>query len=157
MEQVNRLKEYLEGHRELIFEVVRVYLGFGLFAKGVYFVTHVGDVTSFLARGTVPLESIDTMLIGHYVAMAHLAGGLMLAAGLLTRLAAAVQVPILLGAVFIVHLREGFFGTEQNLELALLVLLLLALSVVHGGGKLSVDHYLARKYELQTATALRAR
>ena len=37
------------------------------------------------------------MIISHYVVMAHLAGGLMLAAGLLTRLAALVQLPVLVG------------------------------------------------------------
>jgi uncharacterized membrane protein YphA (DoxX/SURF4 family) len=110
----------------------------------------VGHVTSFLERGGTQVQFVDTMLLGHYVALAHLCGGLMVAAGLLTRLAAVVQVPILIGAVFLVHLREGFFGTEQNLELAVLVLFLLVLTVVHGGGQLSVDRYLARKYQIQT-------
>ena len=150
MDRVNRLKEYVEAHRGLIFELVRIYLGFGLFAKGVYFVLNVGHVTSFLERGGMQVQSVDTMLLGHYVALAHLCGGLMVAAGLLTRLAAVVQVPILIGAVFLVHLREGFFGADQNLELAVLVLFLLVLTVVHGGGQLSVDRYLARKYQIQT-------
>jgi uncharacterized membrane protein YphA (DoxX/SURF4 family) len=149
MERVKQLRELVGTHRDLAFELVRIYLGLGLFAKGLYFVTHASDVTALLGRSTVPL-SIDTMLIGHYVAMAHLCGGLMVAVGLVTRLAAAVQVPILLGAVFLVHMREGFFGTEQNLELAVLVLFLLGLTVVHGGGRLSVDAYLARKFELQS-------
>lgn len=59
-------------------------------------------------------------------------------------LAAAVQVPILVGAVFLVHLREGLFAS-QNLEFALLVLFLLVLTVVHGGGGLSADHAMDKR------------
>ena len=149
MNRVKQLKDFVDAHRELIFELVRIYLGLGLFAKGLFFVTHPGDITTLLARTDVPL-SIDTMIIGHAVAIAHLCGGVMVAVGLVTRLAAAVQLPILFGAVFLVHLREGFFGADQNLEVALLVLFLLALTVVHGGGRLSVDSYLSRKFELQS-------
>ena len=149
MNRVKQLKDFVDAHRELVFELVRIYLGLGLFAKGLFFVTHPGDITNLLARTEMPL-SIDTMIIGHAVAIAHLCGGVMVAVGLVTRLAAAVQLPILFGAVFLVHRREGFFGTEQNLELAVLVLFLLVLTVVHGGGQLSVDRYLARKYQLQT-------
>jgi uncharacterized membrane protein YphA (DoxX/SURF4 family) len=71
-----------------------------------------------------------------------------------TRLAALIQVPVLLGAVFIVHLRQGLFGPGQNLELAVLVLLLLLVSVVHGGGKLSVDHYLREHVRTATGSGL---
>lgn len=74
----------------------------------------------------------------------------MVVVGLVTRLAAAIQVPILLGAVFLVHLHEGFFRTEQSLELAVLELFLFGLTVVHGGGRPSVDAYLTRKFESQS-------
>jgi uncharacterized membrane protein YphA (DoxX/SURF4 family) len=86
--------------------------------------------------------------VAHLIAFAHLAGGLLLAAGLLTRLAAAVQVPILVGAVFMVHMREGLFGASQNLEFTLLVLFLLVISVVVGGGRLSADYFLAKREAL---------
>lgn len=140
-----RLKAFTERNRDLVFEVIRVYLGLGLFAKGVYFAGHTGAVISLLDRGAVDVPGV---MLAHTIALAHLAGGLLVAAGLLTRLAAAVQVPILLGAVFLVHLREGLFGASQNLEFALLVLFLLALTVVYGGGRWSADWFLARRQAL---------
>ena len=41
----------------------------------------------------------------------------MLTVGFLTRLAAAAQIPILAGAVFFVHRKDGLFAMGQSLEL----------------------------------------
>lgn len=75
----------------------------------------------------------------HYVALAHFVGGLLLVIGLLTRLAALVQVPILAGAVFIVHREDGLFALGQSLEFSALVLFLLIVITISGGGPLSLD------------------
>jgi putative oxidoreductase len=150
MERVDRLRDWVESQRDLAFEIVRIFLGLVLFAQGVYFVSHVGEVRSLLDRGGVHLDFTSAVALGHYVALAHLGGGFLLALGMMTRLAAAVQIPVLLGAVFLVHLRAGLFGPGQNLELAVLVLLLLALCVFHGGGRLSVDAYLTRHLQPPT-------
>lgn len=150
MERVERLREWVESQRDLTFEIVRIFLGLVLFAQGVYFITHVGDVRTLLDKGGVHLNFTSAVALGHYVALAHLGGGFLLALGMMTRLAAAVQLPVLVGAVFLVHLRTGLFGPGQNLELAALVLLLLGLCVFHGGGRLSVDAYLRRNAQLGT-------
>jgi uncharacterized membrane protein YphA (DoxX/SURF4 family) len=42
-----------------------------------------------------------SFMIAHYVAVAHLVGGLMLLFGLYTRLATLVQLPVLIDAVFL--------------------------------------------------------
>jgi uncharacterized membrane protein YphA (DoxX/SURF4 family) len=72
----------------------------------------------------------------------------MLAAGLLTRLSALVQLPIVLGAIFTVHLREGLFGSTSNLELTVLVALLLLIFAVTGGGRWSTDYLMAKRQAL---------
>lgn len=144
MERLERLRDWLDARRDYAFEVVRVFLGLALFVRGLHFVTHVGDMRALLEQGGLRLDFAASVALAHYVAIAHLCGGLLLAAGIVTRLAAALQVPVLVGAVFLVHLREGLFGAGQGLELAVLVLVLLVAAVFHGGGKLSVDDYLAR-------------
>lgn len=142
MEPINRLKAWLESNQSLAFDLVRIYLGLGLFAKGVYFASHIGDVMQLLDKGSL---NVPNVVLAHFVALAHLTGGLLVAAGLLTRLAAALQVPIVFGAVVLVHWREGVFGSSQNLEFALLVLFLLVLTVVHGGGRFSADAWLSKR------------
>ncbi len=149
MEQWKTLKDFVEKNRDMVFETVRIYLGLGLFAKGVYFVSHIGSVLSLLDNGLLGVQNI---ILAHGIAFAHLGGGLLVAAGLLTRVAAAVQVPILVGAVLTLHIREGLFGSSQNLEFSLLVLFLLVLTTIHGGGRLSADHYLAKDISPQPRT-----
>jgi uncharacterized membrane protein YphA (DoxX/SURF4 family) len=74
--------------------------------------------------------------------MAHFGGGALLALGLVTRLAAAIQVPALVGAVFFVHIHDGLMSQSQSLELAVLVLFMLLVFMVFGAGRLSLDRYL---------------
>lgn len=58
-----------------------------------------------------------------YVILAHGLGGLCLVLGVLVRLAALVNIPIMAGALFVVHLKQGFFmGKDGGYEYALLVL-----------------------------------
>ena len=72
-------------------------------------------------------------------------GGLSLALGLLTRLGSLLQIPVLFGAVFLVHLKQGLLSVGQSLELSVLVLILLLLYFIFGSGVLSVDNYLKKK------------
>jgi putative oxidoreductase len=60
--------------------------------------------------------------------------------GFLTRVAAIVQIPILFGAVFVIHRPDGLFALGQSLEFSALVLLLLVVFAIAGSGRLSLDH-----------------
>lgn len=125
----------LARRRGLGLDLVRIYLGIALLVRGALFVA---DQTAFMAW----MDQAGWMApvaLGHLVAFAHLGGGIFLALGLFTRLAAAVQIPLLLGAVFMVHWREGLMQLNQSLELSVLVLVLLIVFVVFGSGSLSLD------------------
>jgi uncharacterized membrane protein YphA (DoxX/SURF4 family) len=140
------LKRWADDHADAAWDLVRIYLGLGLFVKAVYFIGH-REVLDGLLAGTGPLW-IAPALVAHYVILAHLAGGLLLAAGLITRVAALVQVPALAGAVFYVFLPKLVnVDARQNLEFSALVLFLLLLFVLRGPGKWSVDAVLARRRE----------
>ena len=68
----------------------------------------------------------------------HLLGGFLIIIGLLTRLAVAVQVPILIGAVIFMSPA----GVEKSeFAFALAILLLLVFFFFEGGGPLSLDNY----------------
>ena len=133
----------LASNRDILFELLRIYLGIALFVRGMVFFAYEGDDPLF-GYG----DSIGTLFAqgawAHYIIGAHLAGGLMLAVGLLTRIAALVQIPVLFVAVFFVHFQEGLFAAGQNLELSALVLFLLILTLLHGSGRWSVDAWLDR-------------
>src|SRR5262245_12468236 len=107
---------WLEARRHLCFELLCIYLGVGLFMKGVLFASDPATLAGLTSEGRLDAWAY---VIAHYVVAVHLCGGVMLAIGLLTRLAAFLQLPILLGAVLFVHRNDGLFTRTQNLEFTL--------------------------------------
>jgi len=130
----------LYAYRGTAFDLLRVYLGIGLFVRGVIFISDSSAFIGFLAPETGDL--LASAAIVHYVALAHLFGGAMLATGLLTRVAAFIQIPILVGAVFVSQLQSGLLSASQSFEFSALVLLLLLLIFLYGSGRWSADYYL---------------
>lgn len=126
----------LEAHQELVLDVVRVYLGAGLLFRGFALI---GLDTGFLklAGGVVPGVSTSALFL--YVAGAHLVGGALMLVGLYTRFAALIQLPVLIGAVFVVHGGDELLSANQSLEFSALVLFLLLIVCVFGGGRWSLD------------------
>ncbi|MEX0684536.1 MAG: DoxX family protein [Balneolales bacterium] len=132
--------DWVVVHRHYWIEGLRMILGALLFYQGYYFVENISDIY-ILIEDSLP---VSAFIIAHYVVAGHLVGGLMLIFGLLTRLAALIQFPILLGAVFVVQNPE-VFGPSTERQYALLVLVLLIVFFFYGGGKGSVDHHLLRR------------
>lgn len=132
---LSRLTSWADANRDLALDVVRLYLGLGLLVRGIAFLAEPATYTALLPGETE--GALASFSLAHYVGLAHLAGGLMLALGLLTRVAAAFQIPILLGAAFWVHLPEGVLS--QSFAFSALVLVLLGVVLVWGGGRWSLD------------------
>ena len=126
----------LEAHRDLVLDALRVYLGTGLFFRGLALLTTEGGLQQLLGT-TEPGLGLAGLTV--YVTAAHLIGGALLAVGLYTRLAALVQLPVLIGAVFLVHWNEGLLSANQSFEFSALVLFLLVLVCAFGSGRWSLD------------------
>lgn len=143
MSRLDTLLRRLEAQRHLVLDVIRVYLGAGLFFRGLVLLLTdtglqqiAGSATPSLTTST---PSLTTSGVAVYVTAAHLIGGALLAVGLYTRLAALVQLPILVGAVLLVHWQDGLLSANQSLEFSSLVLFLLVLVFVFGSGRWSLD------------------
>lgn len=130
--------EWIDEHKNVVLDLIRVYLGIGLFVRGLLFVTETGSVDTLVELSEFSLLSAA---VAHYVSFVHLLGGLLLAVGLLTRLSALLQIPILLGAVFLVHWQDGLLSANQSLEFSALVLFLLVVVYLFGPGRWSADYY----------------
>lgn len=131
------LSRWIESHRDVAFDLLRMYLGVGLFVRGVLFIIRPESYTALAAGADGSLFASPVVM--YLVAAVHIVGGAMLAAGFYTRLAAIANLPILLVAVFLIHLRGGLFTASQSFEFAALVLFLLLLVFLHGSGRWSVD------------------
>ena len=146
MDRIEAARGWIDERRDMVFDLMRIYLGVGLFVKGLQFISDrafLSDALRESGAATFKFDFLATFL-AHYIPLAHIGGGLLLAAGLMTRVSTLFQLPILFGAVFFVYGRDGLFGHNQELQFTALVLFLLILILIHGPGRLSVDHHLMR-------------
>lgn len=126
----------LEANQELVLDVVRIYLGAGLLFRGLALLASENGLQQLTGGAAT---SFATSGVAVYVMAAHLIGGALLLVGLYTRLAALVQLPVLIGAVFLVHWQGGLLSANQSFEFSALVLFLLILVFVFGSGQWSLD------------------
>ncbi len=124
----------LEAQRDLVLDALRVYLGTGLFFRGLALLATDTGLQQLAGSTSFGLSGLTV-----YVTAAHLVGGGLLAVGLYTRVAALVQLPILAGAVAVVHWQDGLLSANQSLEFSALVLFLLVLVCTFGSGRWSLD------------------
>jgi uncharacterized membrane protein YphA (DoxX/SURF4 family) len=144
--RASSFRQWLEANYDLFLDLIRVYLGTGLFVKGLYLMTH----RAFLEQSIDQAGNLwfAPAAVAHYVFPAHLVGGALLALGLLTRFAALLQVPVLAGALFYVYLpRVAQLEARQNLEFSALVLFLLVVFSICGAGRWSMDAWLRKRSE----------
>ncbi len=127
--------------RELGLSILRLTVGVVFIAHGAqkFFMLGVPAVTEGFAQGGIPMPSF----MAPFIASVEFLGGIALVVGLLTRLAALGTALTMLGAIFFVHLKGGFFlpaGFEYNLVLLSASVALLLM----GPGTLSLDARIAR-------------
>lgn len=123
-------------------DFLRVFLGGALAIKGIYFILNMQEI-EVMTGGITEYSNI----IGWFVILAHIVGGVALSIGFGTRMASLVNIPVLLGAIFFVHAGQGLFSGSQDLQFSLLVLVCLLSFVWSGSGKFSLDYVLKPKEE----------
>src|SRR3970282_131193 len=135
MNSVKELNKWANTHTYLPIDLLRVALGIFLFMKGIFFITNI----QYLADLISPIDKIGGgMFLIHYIAPAHMVGGIMIVFGLLTRWAIIAQLPVLVAAVIINFMGEMH---SQNLFLALITLAICIFFLFYGSGKHSADYY----------------
>ena len=139
MKALENLEHWADTHHPKWIDIVRVLFGLFIFYKGISFIQHNDELMS-LMKGSM-FANFAKLSVVHYIAFSHLVGGLLIAAGLITRVAVIFQLPILIGAVFFVNFPQGFSGNSE-LELSIMTLLLLVVFLFYGSGKLSLDEYI---------------
>jgi len=139
METIRTLNKWANSHMSLFMDAIRMLLGIFLFVKGIQF----QGQTELLVGLIQPQDpSMAVMGLAHYVAMAHLAGGVLIFFGLITRLALLIQLPIFIGAVFInvINDAESFIMAQ-----ALFGLIASVIFIIYGSGRFSADYRLKMK------------
>lgn len=136
MKLVKPLNKWANSHLSLTMDAIRMLLGIFLFYKGIEFASGTQALVD-LIQPKDPTSA--TLFVAHYVIMAHLAGGILVFFGLLTRLSLLVQLPIFIGAV-IINVQSGV--ESVILAQSIFGLVASAVFVLYGSGRYSVDYRL---------------
>jgi putative oxidoreductase len=139
MNTLHKIEIWADAHHPFWIDFIRMGLGLFLVMKGIFFIQ---NTDALLALIKSPDHALWAAFIAHYVAFAHLVGGLIIAIGLMTRMSILFQLPILIGAVFYINLSRGVYDSELWESLVVLVLLLAFL--VFGSGRISVDRLVGK-------------
>jgi uncharacterized membrane protein YphA (DoxX/SURF4 family) len=130
MKKLDEILEWLSTHQNVAYSFIRIFLGTALFVRGLILVSN-PEAMLELAGGR------EMFIWFSYISIGHLIGGLLIMTGLFTRIGAFFQIPILIGAVFVVSDKSLVMG-GQSIELATMVLFLLLVCFVFGGGSYSL-------------------
>jgi putative oxidoreductase len=144
------LKKLMGTSNDVAFTVLRLVLGIVFFAHGAQ--KMLGWFGGFGFHGTmgffthmgVPAPMAFLIICTEFF------GGLGLIFGLLTRIASLGVAGLMIGAIFMVHLQNGFFmnwmGTQkgEGFEFHLLALAIAAAVLLRGAGAFSVDRALSK-------------
>lgn len=144
MNIVQKAEHWGDTHHTVWLDVIRIVLGIFIFVKGV---TFVGNIQPLQELMSTRFHYVPVFIV-HYIAFAHLVGGILIACGLLTRVAIAFQLPVLIGAVFFINMARGFDALNSELWLSIIVLCLLIFFFVYGSGPWSVDEYMKKHIKL---------
>jgi putative oxidoreductase len=130
MSSFNSTIDSLNDNQNLAYAFIRSFIGIALFVRGYILFSDPEAIMKLAGDNQLHMWF-------SYVTIGHLMGGLFMALGIFTRLGALIQIPLLVGAVFVVHDKNLLEG-GQSLELSVLVLFLLAVCFIYGSGKYSL-------------------
>lgn len=140
MNTSQQLDEMSEKNHSALILGLRILLGVILLIKGYMFMFRINELSDVVQALGMGAFNVTLAMI---VASAQLLCGLLILAGLMTRLSCLILFPILIGAVFYVNLRQGFI-TSSEWMLSVMILYLLIFFFVHGAGELSVYNLIGK-------------
>ena len=129
------------------FTILRITLGFILFWKGISFIHDSARLEEMIYSTGIGLFDNNVQTVALIITYIHLLGGLFILVGLRTKLACAIQIPIVIGAIAFVNAKAGMSISNFELILSIIVLVLLVLFLIKGSGILSADEYFRSYYK----------
>lgn len=129
-----------KGH-DLALLFLRLILAYGFYAPAMMKWDDISAVAGWFESMGMPLPTLNAYM----AASTEMAGVILLTLGLATRLISIPLMVVMLVAIFMVHLPNGFSSGDNGFEIPVYYLLMLFTLVTMGGGKFSLDTLLKKK------------
>ena len=144
-QQINSFRRFVDLHHPKWMDIVRILLGIAIFIKGIYFIHNPEALLQILQNSKI---SGWTFIVEHHVAFTYLVGGILIAIGLITRIAIIFQLPVFFGSIFCCLTHRGFFSVFSDLTFSIVMFVLLIFFLIWGPGKFSVDAYMKKPSDM---------
>ncbi|WP_424961917.1 DoxX family protein [Ekhidna sp.] len=132
----------------ILVDFLRIALGGFVTYKGIVFAS---NFDSFTAN----IQSVGWVFVAAHLAHAiifiHMAGGIILMTGALTRWMCLLNIPILAGAVIFNYLQMLTASNYMELQTAVITLVLLIVIAITGSGKFSLDYLREQRIKMKSA------
>ena len=124
--------------KNLVLLILRLVLAYGFAIPALVKVNYINEATIWFESISIPFPIIATYLVTGIESV----GIVLLVLGLFTRYISILLACVMLGAIFFVHLPNGFSAANSGFEIPLYYLLFLMLFTSNGAGKYSLDRLL---------------
>ena len=131
----------LDSLQSLALLALRLILAYGFYEPAKMKWSDIGSVAEWFGSMGLPLPTLQAYL----AASTEAAGVVLLTLGLLTRLISVPLMVVMVVAITLVHLPNGFSSGNNGFEIPLYYFIMLFVLLTHGAGKLSADAFLHRK------------
>lgn len=124
--------------RNLILLILRLVIAYGFSMPALLKVNYLKETATWFENVSIPFPTLATYLVSGIESV----GIVLLVVGLFTRYISILLSCVMLGAIFFVHLPNGFSAANSGFEIPLYYLLFLILFASYGAGKYSLDRLL---------------
>ncbi len=142
MNAIHKIEVWGDTHHPAILDLLRITLGIFLFLKGYAFFSNMAFLEYTIEDQhliNLSPKALETLM--YYITFMHLAGGLLITLGLLTRLSSILQIPIVVGAILFINIFKS--APNSDLWLSIFACVLLVMFAFIGSGPISLNRVLS--------------
>lgn len=141
LKMCKRVEPLLEKLQSVSLLAVRLILAYGFYEPARMKWSDIASVAEWFGSLGLPLPTLQAYM----AASTEAAGVLLLTLGLFTRLISIPLMVVMVVAITLVHLPNGFSSGDNGFEIPLYYFIMLFVLLTHGAGKISVDALLHKK------------
>jgi putative oxidoreductase len=142
MKKIFALEDKFNHLKDVSLFFVRIVLAYGFYGPATMKWSNINGVAEWFSSMGLPLPTLQAYL----AASAELLGVILLPLGLFTRWISIPLIITMIVAIKTVHWDNGFEASNNGFEIPLYYMLMLMVLLSHGAGKISIDHWLRKKF-----------